>query len=68
MSHYTDDLWFLPGPPEDMSPTDPPWPTAPRAPRIDPVSWHHDHGGLAGPLALAAEEMGRLREALRHAP
>lgn len=68
MNTYEDDLWFLPGPPEDMAPTDPPWPTAPQRPRVDPKIWQNAERDVAALLADTAETIGRLNERLHHMP
>ncbi len=68
MPENEDDLWFLPAPPEDMAPTDLPWPMAPQRPRIDPADWQAAERPQARALADTAETVGRLRERLAHMP
>lgn len=62
------DLWFLPGPPEDAAPTDPPWPLANRRALVDPSAWLAAEAASAGELARAAAAFGALDERLRQAP
>lgn len=47
-----DDLWFLPGPPEDDDP--------PGAVQTGPADWLRAQAGLAVPLARAAQALGAL--------
>lgn len=68
MNSSEDDLWFLPGPPEDQAPTDLPWATAPVEPTADPAAWAKAERALARPLANAAQALGRLEGHLAHAP
>lgn len=63
-----DDLWFLPAPPEDMAPTDLPWPVAHRSPLPDANAWVLAERSCAGALAEAAHALGRLEGHLAHAP
>lgn len=62
------DLWFLPGPPEDAAPTDPPWPQADRRALVEPGAWQAAEAGAAVALARAAAAFGALDERLRQAP
>lgn len=55
-----DDLWFLPGPPEDLAPTDPPWPQAPKPDLPHAQDWQA--APYATELAETAYQLGRLRE------
>ncbi len=59
------DLWFLPAPPEDSAPTDPPWPMAEAKPVFDVGHWLKAESGLGRELARAAATIARLDERLR---
>jgi HTH DNA binding domain len=59
------DLWFLPGPPEDRAPTDPPWRTEDRRPLFEPRDWLRAEAGQGRGLARAAAAFARLDERLR---
>lgn len=68
-----DDLWFLPGPPDDASDDDlppgaPPLPFAPRGALFDMGDWRRAQNGLAQPLADLAQVFGELDARLRLAP
>lgn len=63
-----DQLWFLPGPPEDVAPTDLPWTVADRRPLFDSRDWLQAEASLARDLARAAAGFAALDERLRHAP
>ena len=60
-----DDLWFLPGPPEDMAPTDPPWRIAPRGRGFDGKEWRRAEGENGRALAQAAAAFAALDERFR---
>lgn len=62
------DLWFLPGPPEDAAPTDPPWPVAPREASLDPAVWRMAEASEYRALLDAAQAVARFGERLRAAP
>ena len=63
-----EDLWFLPGPPEDRAPTDPPWAIADRTPLFDAKVWLKAEAGLGRELARAVAAFAALDERLRRAP
>ncbi len=63
-----DDLWFLPGPPEDAAPTDPPWPIAPREATLAPRAWAAAEAECYRDLVEAAQAVTRFGERLRTAP
>lgn len=67
-SDSDDDLWFLPGPPEDMAPTDPPWPVELRGPQFDVTEWGRAETVLGQQLAVAAASIARLDERLHWGP
>lgn len=64
MGHYTmnkeEDHWFLPGPPEDAAPTDPPWSKADRRSVFNPQDWLRAEGEQGRGLANAAAAFARL--------
>lgn len=60
-----DELWFLPGVPEDRAPTDLPWPLANRAAIFDVSDWQRAENGQGRGLADAASAFARLDERLR---
>ena len=62
-----EDLWFLPGAPEDAAPTDPPWTIADRAPVFEVRDWLRAERGLGLELARAAAGFAALDERLRRA-
>jgi hypothetical protein len=62
-----EDLWFLPGPPEDAAPTDPPWTIADRRPLFDGKTWLKAEAGQGRGLARAAATFAMLDERLRRA-
>jgi hypothetical protein len=55
-----DDLWFLPGPPIDEAPTDPPWRLAERRAIFEPKDWRRAEGAQGRGLARAAAAFARL--------
>jgi len=55
-----DDLWFLPGPPDDVAPTDPPWGVADQRPLFTPRDWVLAEAGQGRGLASAAAAFARL--------
>ena len=55
-----DDLWFLPGPPIDEAPTDPPWRLAERQAIFSPRDWRRAEGAQGRGLAGAAAAFARL--------
>ena len=55
-----DDLWFLPGPPEDTAPTDPPWEVAQQNPVFVPLDWLQAETAQGRGLARAAAAFARL--------
>ena len=55
-----DDHWFLPGPPEDVAPTDPPWEMADQKPVFNPKEWLRAEALLGRGLARAAAAFARL--------
>jgi len=67
-SEPDDDLWFLPGPPEDMAPTDPPWPLVKRGQQFDISEWRRAETRLGRRLADAAAAVARLDERLWCSP
>ncbi|MBL1435456.1 MAG: hypothetical protein COB08_004575 [Rhodobacteraceae bacterium] len=54
------DLWFLPGPPEDIAPTDPPWEVAHQKPVFAPRDWLKAEAQQGRGLARAAAAFARL--------
>ena len=62
-----DDLWFLPGDPEDMAPTDPPWPMAERSAPSD-RDWQKAEAACGRALAEAVAVFVRYDERLRLNP
>ncbi|WP_273186578.1 helix-turn-helix domain-containing protein [Hyphomonas adhaerens] len=62
-----EDLWFLPGPPDDLDrdPLAPPLPRANRRQAIVPQAWRAAQGDLAAELAKVAALFGALDERLR---
>lgn len=63
-----EDLWFLPGPPEDRAPTDPPWTIADRAPLVEVQDWLKTEASLAVDLARAVAAFAALDERMRRMP
>ena len=55
-----EDLWFLPGPPEDVAPTDPPWAMATQKPVFDSKLWLRAEVAQGRGLAQAAAAFARL--------
>lgn len=55
-----DDLWFMPGPPIDEAPTDPPWALAERESLFDPRAWRKAEAVQGRGLAKAAAAFARL--------
>ncbi len=55
-----DDLWFLPGPPIDEAPTDPPWRLAERQAIFEPKDWRRAEAAQGRGLARAAVAFARL--------
>ncbi len=55
-----DDLWFLPGPPIDEAPTDPPWRLAERQAIFSPRDWRRAEDAQGRGLARAAAAFARL--------
>lgn len=55
-----DDLWFLPGPPEDVAPTDPPWAVVDHRPVFNPRDWMLAEAEQGRGLARAAAAFARL--------
>ncbi|HIP24019.1 MAG TPA: hypothetical protein EYG79_10570 [Rhodobacteraceae bacterium] len=55
-----DDLWFLPGPPIDEAPTDPPWRLAERHAIFEAKAWRRAEGVQGRGLARAAAAFARL--------
>jgi hypothetical protein len=62
-----EDLWFLPGDPEDAAPTDPPWTIADHTPVFEVRDWLKAERGLGVELARAAAGFAALDERLRRA-
>jgi len=54
------DLWFLPGPPIDEAPTDPPWRLAERQAIFEVRAWRRAEGAQGRGLARAAAAFARL--------
>ncbi|MCI2400953.1 helix-turn-helix domain-containing protein [Aliiroseovarius subalbicans] len=61
-----EDLWFLPATPEDVAPTDMPWPIAAREASIEPKVWQaaekEQYRGLLGAVQAATKFGERLRQ------
>lgn len=55
-----DELWFLPGPPEDVAPTDMPLPVADRRVLFEPRDWQRAEATQGRGLANAAAAFARL--------
>jgi len=55
-----DDLWFLPGPPIDEAPTDPPWRLAERHAIFEAKDWRRAEAAQGRGLARAAAAFARL--------
>lgn len=55
-----DDLWFLPGPPEDIAPTDLPWEVAQQQPVFAPKNWLRAEAAQGRGLVRAAAAFARL--------
>ncbi len=55
-----DDLWFLPGPPIDEAPTDPPWRLAEQQSIFAAQEWRRAEGAQGRGLARAAAAFARL--------
>ncbi len=55
-----DDLWFLPGPPIDEAPTDPPWRLAERQAIFEAKDWRRAEAAQGRGLARAAAAFARL--------
>ena len=55
-----DDLWFLPGPPIDEAPTDPPWRRAEQRAIFDARAWRRAEAAQGRGLARAAAAFARL--------
>lgn len=62
------DLWFLPGPPDDRAPTDPPWNIAPRETGNLAQEWRRAEAAQYRALIDAATALARFGERLRSAP
>ncbi|MFN4099235.1 MAG: hypothetical protein ACK4GT_05625, partial [Pararhodobacter sp.] len=63
-----DDLWFLPGPPDDEDDFLPPGPRAETPEATLPAEWAKAQAGLAAKLARVAGRLGALDERLRSGP
>ncbi|MBL4874546.1 MAG: hypothetical protein JKY41_14465 [Rhodobacteraceae bacterium] len=63
-----DELWFLPGEPENRAPTDLPWPLANRAAIFEARAWQRAENVQGRGLADAASAFARLDERVRGAP
>lgn len=63
-----EDLWFLPGDPEDRSPTDMPLPMAARTRSISVEAWLEAEAGAGRLLAQAAAAFARYDERLSRLP
>ncbi len=61
-----EDLWFLPGPPEDLAPTDFPWPVANQTPIFETEEWVRSEKEMTRALVDAAVGFARLDERLRN--
>jgi len=59
-----EDLWFLPGQPEDVAPTDPPWPVAPREGSLHPEDWKKAERSQYQSLIKAVTALTRFHERL----
>ncbi len=68
MMDEEEDLWFLPGPPEDSAPTDLPWPMAHQGAVFEPRDWLRAEQANARGLVAAASAFARLDERMRRAP
>lgn len=60
-----EDHWFLPAPPEDVAPTDLPWPMARHSATFKPREWLRGEAQNGRGLADAAAAFARLDERLR---
>ncbi len=60
-----EDLWFLPGEPEDVDPTSPPLPRADRVQLPDADAWRAAENQQGRELAQAASEVARLDQAVK---
>jgi hypothetical protein len=60
-----EDLWFLPGPPEDAAATDMPWAAAVRETGMNVKSWQSAEAAQYQGLVTAAQNVARFGECLR---
>ncbi|WP_461404244.1 helix-turn-helix domain-containing protein [Falsiruegeria mediterranea] len=63
-----EDLWFLPGPPDEDDASDTPWPIAPRSMSLDPTVWLEAERAQYRALLATAQAVERYAERLRHFP
>ena len=63
-----EDLWFLPGPPDDEGPEATPWPIAPRPMSLDPAVWIEAERSQYRALIETVQGVERYAERLRHFP
>ncbi|WP_425045988.1 helix-turn-helix domain-containing protein [Primorskyibacter sp. S87] len=63
-----EDLWFLPGPPEETNPEDPPWPMAAREGSLEPAVWRGAEAAQFRALLNAGQAAARFAERLRQFP
>ncbi len=63
-----EDLWFLPGPPDENESADSPWPIAPRPMSLDPAVWLKAERNRYRDLLATAQAVERYAERLRHFP
>ena len=63
-----EDLWFLPAMPEDVAPTDLPWPVAARETSLDPVLWQAAEKEQYQALLAAVQAVTKFGERVRRLP
>jgi len=63
-----EDLWFLPATPDDVAPTDMPWPIAARETSLDPTVWQAAEKQQYRALLAALTAVTKFAERLRQMP
>lgn len=63
-----EDLWFLPAAPEDVAPTDMPWPVAAREASLEPKVWQAAEKEQYRALLAAVQAVAKFGERLKQFP
>ncbi|PSL17583.1 hypothetical protein [Shimia abyssi] len=63
-----EDLWFLPATPEDVAPTDMPWPVAARESNLEPEVWQAAEKEQYRALLVAVQAVSKFGERLKQFP